>query len=68
MPPAFDFFVVGAGGGPDETNLSAYVLTMFNDRLLTLSVVILSNRIQWIGKMEYWPLKQVSGPEIEKTC
>ncbi len=24
--PAFDMVVVGCGGGPDETNLSAYVL------------------------------------------
>jgi hypothetical protein len=24
--PVFDLFVVGSGGGPDETNLSAYVL------------------------------------------
>jgi len=25
MPATFDIVVVGAGGGPDETNLSAYV-------------------------------------------
>ncbi|KAF9475669.1 cyclic-AMP phosphodiesterase [Pholiota conissans] len=26
--PVFDFFVVGSGGGPDETNLSAYLLKL----------------------------------------
>jgi len=37
MPPAFDLFVVGSGGGPDETNLSAYVLAMFIYCLFTPS-------------------------------
>ncbi|KAJ3508197.1 hypothetical protein NLJ89_g5884 [Agrocybe chaxingu] len=30
LSPAFDLLVVGAGGGPDETNLSAYLVKLHN--------------------------------------
>ena len=49
MPPAFDLFVVGAGGGPDETNLSAYVFTMlFSCRLSILhSYLVKPHNTEW---------------------
>jgi hypothetical protein len=38
MPAAFDIVVVGAGGGPDETNLSAYVVLFGTlDGLMSMS-------------------------------
>jgi len=40
--PTFDIVVVGAGGGPDETNLSAYLLKPHKQ----------------LGKMAYLPWKQ----------
>lgn len=47
--PTFDLVVVGAGGGPDETDLSAYVACLLFLPYSHLSLDIYSNQQTWLG-------------------
>jgi hypothetical protein len=66
--PAFDMVVVGCGGGPDETNLSAYVLVPFGTPLAQLLQLSLQTVRFALGRWYYclggW---YVSVPYVDRS-